>query len=245
MKTTTLNPIVSHFSQDVENQSVKMNIEGVPLYPASIWLKHEFKRAISIEERPFLLVRMLKYFILHRAALNPDILLLVTIGPYITNPPEINGLPIDSKVFFPIIFTIKAVISVILIACFASFTRSQRQAGIARILSLEMLDHMKLKDTVTMIAGATIYITLLSDILVLCWLRCSATDCSQVTSSNPGSSSVLNYQYTLIINFLLAILFPFIYWLFLVCKKSRSDPSRIMNKNEGQKEVETSDDIPR
>ncbi len=210
MKTSSSNRVIAPFGHDVESGTIE-----IPLYPASTWLKHEFKRAISAEERSFLFLRTWKYFILYRAALNPDLITLLFIGPCIANPPDMDDLPVNSKVLFPFFFGIKLVTGVILIFCFVMFTRSQRRAEIPRILSLEMLDHLKISEVATMIASVTIFLTMIWDIILLYWLHCGTTDCN---------SAVFNLYCSLILNFLFAIPFPFVYWLFLVSKRTCCGP---------------------
>ncbi len=211
MKTSTSNRVIAPLSHDVESGTSEM-----PLYPASTWLKNEFKRAISVEERSFLLLRIWKYFMLYRAALNPDFITLLFLVPCITNPPDnIDGLPVNSKVLFPFFFVIKLVTAIILVFSFVMFTRSQRLTEIPRILSLKMLDHMKITDAVTMIASITIFITMIWDIVLLLWLQCSTTTCN---------SAVFNLYCCLILNLIFAIPFPFIYWQFLVWKNAINRP---------------------
>lgn len=217
--TTTVNPLTTHLFTDEENQNVIQSLtkkDNFPLYPASTWMKHQFKRAMSKEERSLLLSRVFKYLILARTFINPEVPGLMISGTYAANPPEINGFPISCSFFFQIFVICKAISLVILFICLYMFLRAQKQAGIDRILSLEMLDHMKFSNIWTIIAGITTFLNMGMDAYVLYYLRCNASECSHVTSSNPDGSSVLQFQYYLIINFVLTVICPFIYWTQLV-----------------------------
>lgn len=213
--TTTLNPVLGDSTHDVEFQSTQTLIKKeIPLFPASTWIKEQFKRALSPEENDFLPARTLKYLIIQRAFLNQDLILLMSLGPFLTNPPEIEGL--DALLFFEMLFAIKVISGVIFIICSLMLAREQKKAGIARLVSIEMFDHLKLSNTWLVIAGVLMLLNTLLDILVLCLLRCSASECNFVKSSHADSISVLKFQYSLIINLLLVLFFPFIYWKMLV-----------------------------
>lgn len=209
-------PVLRDYNQDVELQlpAKVITTDEVPLYPASTWLKHQFKRAISPEERGFLFSRTLKYLIVQRAALNQDMILLMSIGPFVTNPPDIEG--INAPQFFKALFIIKLISGLIYMLCFQMLFREKKQAGIARVVSIEMLDYLKLSNVWLVISGVLMLMNTILDFVALSVLRCSATECSHVTSSDPDGNKVLQFQYSIVINLLLFLFFPFIYWKILV-----------------------------
>ncbi len=238
----TFNPLVDQ--ADVDEESLSQYFPNVPdrnefpLFPVSSWMKHQFKRLISLEERPLLGARLMKYLILQHCFIIPE-LPLIAYGSYMWKPPRIEGLPMNGATFFTLFYINKLISALIALYYYkAIVTKIQKDAGLERPVSLEMFDKIDLLNHWTILAGIVVVWNTIYDIIVLAYLRCNVSGCPHVTSSDPDESSVSNFHTMLIMNFVLIALFPLIYYIMLTCtccccsSKKKQDTKRLLQDTE-------------
>ncbi len=215
----TLNPLDVQAAADKENQDlpdVRANNQ-FPLFPVSTWMKDQFTRLISLEERSLLGARLVKYLILQRCFLAPELPFIV-YASFMVKPPRIEGLPMNGAAFFTLCIVTKIISAIIEIYYFKVIvSKIQKDAGLERPVSLEMFDKIDLFNPWTILAGIVVAWNMIYGIIVLAYLKCNPSGCPYVTSSDPSGSTVGYLNTMFIMNFVLIVLFPFIYYLNLTC----------------------------
>ncbi len=235
----TFNPLVDQADEESLSQyfpNIPENNE-FPLFPVSAWMKHQFKRLISLEERHLLPARLLKYLILEHCFVAPELPIVTFYYSFMWKPPRIEGLPTNGAAFFTLYYIIKLISAIFALYYYKSIVgKIQKDAGLERTISLEMFDKIDLLNHWTILGGIVSIGNLIYDIIVLSYLRCNANGCPYVTSSDPDESSVSNFFTMNLMSFILIAIFPLIYYLTLVCTccscKKKEETKRLLEENE-------------
>lgn len=229
----TANPLRVQADADQENRdfpNVGENNE-FPLFPVSSWMKHQFNRLISLEERSLLGARLIKYLILQRCFLAPE-LPFILYASFMVKPPRIEGLPMNGAAFFTLCIISKIISAIFEIYYFKFIvSKIQKDAGLERHVSLEMFDKIDLFNAWTICAEIVVAWNMIYGIIVLVYLKCNPSGCPYVTSSDPSGSSVSYLNTMFIVNFVLIVLFPFIYYLSLTytcCSTKKKEETKVL-----------------
>lgn len=193
------------------------SIDEEGLFPLNVWMKNQWIRLFSIEERPLLASRLIKYLLIQRSIVNPEMMLWGFCVSYLFVSPTIDDLPMNSFSFF-LLFVLFKSISGLFLAYFAHLTqKAQEISKIKRVCSLEMIDQINLADDYTFFTGILVYWNMLYDVFVLICLKCNATGCFH-TSESSGTNTMFALYYLMISYFLFIPIFPFFYYIFLLVK---------------------------
>ncbi len=210
--------------KDEENQHlIKDEIEEDDDPTIFISMKDQFFQFLSKKDRPLLWSRILKYLLIERCLLNPDIGIVINTYTYVRKPPTIDNLPINTFAFFLIFFLFKLFSATSFIQFMNGVRKIQEDRGIARVCSLEMFDAIDLTNNYTFYTLMMIYFNMLYDLYVLICLQCNIESCSHVIHESSSDSPIIGLDRSILINFALILLFPILYCLilFICCCKKR------------------------